>query len=802
MVKKFSFLCFLLTAFVSAFTQKIDSLLDLQRKADPQEKVYVQFDKSYYNPGETIWYKAYLFTGNEPSDASKNFYAELIDAQGNVLMQKTAPVIFSGASGSFDLDSNFNKPAVYFRGYTISALNSDTSFLFTKAIRVLTPKASATNQSGMQTRPTLTFLPEGGDWILGLPSVMAFIATNQQGLPVTVSGSVTDNTGAKVAELTSLHDGMGRFVLTPEEGKSYTANWKTGDGKNYQTPLPLAKPQGVVLRVMDVENGKRFTVQRTQQVPEAMQQLHVVAYMNQRLAFQANVNLTAKDAASGLFPTKDLPSGILIITLFDINNKPLAERITFVNNHDYEFDGDVFLSQKGLARRQLNRVEVIMSDTMPANLSLSITDADLHETNRLDDNIVSRMLLTGELRGKINDPYYYFYSTDDSAAVYLDLVMLTHGWRRYNWDNVFAGKVPVPRWKESNRLSLSGQLAGLPPNSYSPDLQLTGILETADSAKTIISIPVDRKGKVFADGLVFYDKAKLYFNFNKKSLSFDKSMLMVDNGLYKGYKKATLDSSVKLNLPEVSATAIASNQNINKLALQAARQLNQKGVLEAVTVKAKAKTPKEKMEEKYVSGLFSGDAASSFDLVNDPLASSYMDVFQYLQGKVAGLQITANGGNTSLSWRGGTPVLYLNEMQTDVNMISSTPVSDIAYIKVFRPGESIVTGSGGGVIAIYTRKGGDSQPRTDAKGLNAVQVAGYSPVKQFYSPDYATPNEKDALDDVRTTLYWNPTIYMDRNRKHIRLQFYNNDITKRFRLVMEGINADGKLIHIEKTISK
>src|SRR5689334_9713488 len=133
MAKPSLLLFFLLAFVVSAYTQKLDSLIDLQRNADPREKVYVQFDKAYYNPGETIWYKAYLFVGNDPSDVSRNFYAELIDAQGNVLSQKTAPVIFSGAAGNFDLDSNFNKPAVYFRGYTIAGLNSDTSFLFTKA---------------------------------------------------------------------------------------------------------------------------------------------------------------------------------------------------------------------------------------------------------------------------------------------------------------------------------------------------------------------------------------------------------------------------------------------------------------------------------------------------------------------------------------------------------------------------------------------------------------------------------------------------------------------------------------------
>ena len=800
MTRRFLFSLLLLAGFSSGYSQTFDSLLTIQRKADPQEKIYVHFDKNYYNPGETIWFKAYLFTGIEPSEASKNFYAELLDEQGNILSQKTAPVIFSGAAGSFEIDSAFNKRMVYFRAYTASVLNGDTSFLYTKAIRILTSKSSPVkNTTAASAAPTLSFLPEGGDWITGLPSTIAFIATTAQGLPVNIKGTVTDNAGNKLIELNTLHDGMGKFVLTPHEGATYTATWKTEDGKQYTTALPAAKPEGISFKVTDEEGKKRFTIHCTPQATGALRHLHLVGHVNQYTAFEAAVNLTNKLAATGLLPMESLPSGILQITVFDSSYQPVAERITFVNNHNYEFDGDVFLAQKNLAKRGFNALEVTVSDTLPSNLSLSITDADLNEGGTMDDNIISRMLLTGDLRGKIVNPYYYFFSNADSAAIHLDLVMMTHGWRRYNWANVLARKTAAPRLKEGNYLSLSGQITGMPPGSYAPGLQLVGILQTADSAKNFVALPVDRNGKVFTEGLVFYDKAKLFFNFNKKNVSFDKSMLIVNNGLRPAYTKALPDTAAKAGLPELNMATVAANGKTAKLALLASRQMAKSTMMENITVKAKVKTAKDKMEEKYVSGLFSGDAIG-FDLVNDPLSSSYMDIFQYLQGKVAGLQINNSGGEPTLSWRGGSPALYLNEMQSDAAMISGTPVSDVAYIKVFRPGSSIVSGGGGGVISIYTRKGGDAQPNPNAKGLTYVQMAGYSPVKQFYSPDYATPSDKDAIDDARTTLYWNPSLYLDKGRRRLRLKFYNNDFTKHFRLVMEGINAEGKVIHVEKVV--
>src|SRR5215204_4217151 len=162
MIRRVTLLLTFLTGYLTIFSQNIDSLLLVQRAADPHEKIYVHFDKRYYNPGETIWFKAYLFAGIDPSETSKNFYAELVDEQGNVFSQKTAPIAFSGASGSFDLDSNFSKRLVYFRAYTISMLNSDTNFLYTKAIRILSSKTSSQKTAINTNQPTLKFLPEGG----------------------------------------------------------------------------------------------------------------------------------------------------------------------------------------------------------------------------------------------------------------------------------------------------------------------------------------------------------------------------------------------------------------------------------------------------------------------------------------------------------------------------------------------------------------------------------------------------------------------------------------------------------------
>lgn len=137
----------------------------------------------------------------------------------------------------------------------------------------------------------------------------------------------------------------------------------------------------------------------------------------------------------------------------------------------------------------------------------------------------------------------------------------------------------------------------------------------------------------------------------------------------------------------------------------------------------------------------------------------------------------------------------MNEMLGDVQMIQSIPMSDVAMIKVFRPPFfGSFGGGGGGAIAIYTKKGASAN--NNVKGLDFIKITGYSAIKEFYSPDYSA--DQNQLEDYRPTLYWNPFIITDKRNRRIQLTFYNNDITKRFRVIIEGINVEGKLTRIEK----
>ena len=189
-----------------------------------------------------------------------------------------------------------------------------------------------------------------------------------------------------------------------------------------------------------------------------------------------------------------------------------------------------------------------------------------------------------------------------------------------------------------------------------------------------------------------------------------------------------------------------------------------------------------------------------FVVEDDPIAQASMSVFNYISGKVAGLRVTYNGGQPSISWRGGEPAYFLDEMMMDAASLQNINMSDVAMIKVFNPPFLGAAGGGGanGAIAVYTKKG--SSAMQNVKGLDVAKIMGYSPLREFYSPDYSKYDPANATTDVdyRTTLYWNPFVFTNKQNRRILLTFYNNDLSSKFRVVVEGINTDGKLTRIEK----
>lgn len=788
--------------------QKLDSMLNIYANDYPQEKIYVQMDKKIYHAGETIWFKAYIFTGADPSLMSRNFYAELSDPSGAILQRKVYPVTESSTAGSFDLPKSVKSRHLHFRAYTTWMTNFDTAFYFEKDIRIYDSKLDSTGTVTIVPRDArIQFFPEGGDLIDGVETMVAFKANDQFGLPVAVKGVVQDQTGKDLLMFESVHDGMGKFPLTADKADSLTAVWKDDKGVEHRTGLPRARPTGVVLRAIPGNQKILFSVARSSDGGPELKRLTIIAHMHQHLVYKARMNLDDNFMSGGTIPTGQLPSGVLQLTVFDANMMAVAERVVFVNNHEFRFTPEVSIQIKGVTKRGKNSLTIDVPDTLKSNLSLAVTDMTADGEFPNDDNIISRLLLTGEVRGYVHDPYFYFSNNADSLVQFLDLVMMTHGWRRIKWEALSRGQLPVIRNPEQDYLAMRVDVLGVDPYKIAKDESLNVIMSGKDSNTRMLQLPHLSGTKFGVMGLVFFDTVRAFYQFNVNRALADQAAVTFNTGLVRGAKTARpLLTSFEGWTAEDSAY-LQRNRYIQQEIVKVREEGDRRAkTLTAVVVTGREKSALEKLDERYASGMFSGGDATTFDLVDDPLAAAMQDIFMYLQGKVAGLQITPGngpGGTPSLSWRGGKPTLYLNEMQVDASQLQNTPVTDIAMVKVFRPGSGVGFGGGsGGTIAVYTKKGGDGPANTDPnfKGLPRAILVGYSMAKEFYSPNYLDNAAQNDIEDIRTTLYWKPFVMTDKDNRRVNVDFFNNDISKKLRVVLEGFNEDGKLTHIEQII--
>jgi hypothetical protein len=211
----------------------------------------------------------------------------------------------------------------------------------------------------------------------------------------------------------------------------------------------------------------------------------------------------------------------------------------------------------------------------------------------------------------------------------------------------------------------------------------------------MLTVPYLNNGKFSISGLIFYDTAKAYYQFNTNRNLSNEAAVIFKNGLYVAPKKLKpFDMTMPVWSPDDSSLIRKSQQvfvEIARIHSQDKRVQN----LAAVTVRRRIKSDKEKLDEDYASGLFSGGNATIFDLMNNTGQYGAVDIFTYLQGRVAGLQVTMNGPTPSLLWRGSTPAVFLNELQADAGQIKNINISEIAMVKVFSPGSRVRSATAG-----------------------------------------------------------------------------------------------------------
>jgi len=763
------------------------------------ESIYVHTDKAGYVSGETIWFKAYVWSNFFPGYQSSNLIIELTDETEKIVSSKQLPVFNGTSIGNIDLPLSFSQGVYYLRAYTKNTLTENGTAIFRKTVYIFNPSNIGNKNVNPAKRYDFEIFPSSGKLLEALNNTIWFKATDQFGLPVAVQGTVTDDKNQKLFSFKDLYKGLGRFELHPSINNLYTIHVHFPDSSTKIYSLPKVTTDGVIINISNNERGKAFTIDIYKSL-KSNQDFTVLGLMGNNIVFEKKIS-PSKKIFSGLIPIKELPSGLMRLFVLDQNKKILAFGATFINNETIYLPVTIKTDTLSFFPKGDNVFTLNLPDSIVGNLSISITDYD-REIHPIQNNIISELLLNQESKNNSLVSYIDLKNHSSLNSAIMELMVNTIDLKTVGSDDLFKGIV-LNEILDTNFISIKGKVFTKRNSKLLTKGDLNFIFSGKNSAISVLSTPIEKDGSFLLKNLIYYDTATFKYQLNSKRpveviIKLDSAGKKTSEGLPKT-DSLVVDHSV-FNNPRVEENAKQTHTDLTS-------SFNNAKTLKEVRVKANRQTPAEQINNKYTSGLFrNSNMARVLDLVNDPPLSGG-NLFDYLQGKFSDLIIRRiSGSEYALSSRRPLSLnyppqikIYLNEQQSATDFITIIPLQEIALVKYYPPGNSHLSGVGiNGVLAIYIKKQDDVQVSSESV-LNSFVYPGYSEIKEF---DYSDTLEQPQRQDIRTTLYWNPYVFFDGTQKDFKLRFNNSDVAKRFHVIIEGFSSEGKLLHYDKIIEE
>lgn len=628
---------------------------------------------------------------------------------------------------------------------------------------------------------SVQLFPESGNLVEDLPSRVGIKAVNSSGLGENVSGVIADNDGAEVLTFKTTHLGMGSFVLNPQPGKTYTAKIKLKDGTVQNVPLPKALTTGYVMTVNNTDSNKVNVKLLISEPLLNKGEMKLVIQHNNAVSTVLKV-ATIKQVSMLALNKKDLPSGILHFTLFTPDNIPVGERLIFINNSADQMDAELLNLKKTYGIRENVPLEISAKDEGKPTIgsfSVAVTNASIIAPDADNEsNIFTSLLLSSDLKGYIEKPNQYFRDNSKQTRENLDQLMLTQGWSRLLWKDVMGNTLTKPVFSAEKSLKVSGTVT-TPGGKPIPNGKVT-IFSNAGGIFMLDTL-TDAKGHFNFDNLTFGDSTKFVVQArNAKDKKFVEISIDRVPGQIVTKNKNTGD--IEVNVNEAIQSYIIKSENYFD-------DLTKRGLLERSHTLDQVNIVQQKIQAKNSANL---NGAGRADAIIRAADLSYCTTLsQCLQGRVAGLVI--RDGKAFLIRNNNIPMnIVLDGTSVGVDFLDNIQSTDVETIEVLKSGSNTaIYGSqgAGGVLIITTKRGGDTGYTRYAPGVVTTTPAGYYAVRQFYSPKYDNPQTIRAADK-RTTVYWNPHLTTTTTGT-AKFNFYNTDESGTYRVVIEGINAEG-----------
>jgi hypothetical protein len=467
---------------------------------------------------------------------------------------------------------------------------------------------------------------------------------------------------------------------------------------------------------------------------------------------------------------------------------PLCERLLFIQNYD-QLSLEVTTNKLNYATREKVKVSLNAKNRADSvargHFSVSVIDeSKVPIDENAESTILTNLLLTSELKGTIEQPNYYFTNITNKKQEELDLVMLTHGYRRFEWELVLNGKYPQPVYKPGKALEISGVAKSL----LGKPLAKAKVSLISFRGGPFITSTTDDKGRFNFSNLVFIDSAHF--------------ILQAVNAKGKNRTQLTYNEFKPLMIPTVTLQADNLNSIIPAAYLEnnekQQEELNRLGLGKGRTLK-EVKINDIKRDDKYETQSLAG--AGHADQVMHAKDIGYgAFLASNLDGRLRGITFAsstdARGGIPYLRVGASGPMLVvLDGMRMHSGFgINEINISSVATVEVLRFAGTSIYGmdAGNGVLIITTKRGGeDDGDNSGSIGILPIKVTGYCIAREFYSPKYESTTT-NSRPDLRSTIYWNPELATDKDG-NASFNYYNADGHGSYRVVIEGIDENGNI---------
>ncbi|MCH5719438.1 hypothetical protein [Niabella hibiscisoli] len=738
------------------------------------EKLFVHTDKEYYLSGELIWLKIYAADGatNKPLKFSKICYVELLDSANIPVLQAKIALNDAAGIGSFYIPQSVNSGNYKLRAYSRWMKNFDASGFFEKSIRILNINRLPVITTGTEKRvPSLkmSFFPEGGNLLSGVDNKVAFqlygdAEHNQHFYGYLVAGADT------VQRFEPVYNGAGFFNFTPAQGNAYHVAILTSSGKSFVTTLPPIYSEGAVMQVTETESGFNL---RLQSKGNGNGKLYVLLHSkglpqnSQVLNIQNGVGNSAIDKSL-------LPDGVSTITIFNEQATPLCERIVF-KHPSRLMDLNIETT-----RRQYNMREKV-DITLVAAHGLSIEDSasvsmsvfSLDSLQQLPGTDISAyLLLASELKGPLENTGIYFSPGNVRSKIALELLLLTQGWRKFNWDQVLnRQKITHQFVPELQGHIITGKVTDKTNGSAAAGI--TAFI-SASSATTLFKTALsDVEGNIKADIKSFYGSNQLIVQSQQVSnLSFT-----IDDPFSKKYT-ATVPRQF-LNHIKYPNTILRQHIGTQVRNIYNAEQLQQLALPAFVDSSAFYRHADYNYDlEKYTRFSSMEEVMREFVSIVDVRIKNKQVNFHVINA-----QKKEYFPNAPLNLLDGIPVFdFTRFFELDPFKVYSLDVVARQYVL----GNSVFDGVLNWKTYRPALENYDFDKSTLVLNYEALQLQ-----REFYAPVYDNEKQFESrLPDFRNVLHWKPDILLQ-SGKPFRSSFYTSDLPGRYAVVVQGLSSAG-----------